>query len=273
MPRSARMKGEFTTYHIMLRGNEKKEIFHGNEDKERFLRILQKAKEKYNFLLYAYCLMSNHIHMIINDNGNDISLIMKSINVSYVMYFNKKYERVGHLFQDRFRSEIIRDDTYLIELSRYIHNNPVKAGMVDDPLQYRWSSLKQYLLGESVDGFDLADIFKVLGIFSVKEDVAKREYYTYVTKAEDNVKLTTKSSIIEEEEYNTEFISSMDEAKERLKDISVQMELTIDEIKNNKKIRDKVIKELRKNSSLKLREIGELMGGISESRVSKILKQ
>ena len=99
MPRVQREKGEFSTYHIIQRGNERKNIFLSDEDKERFIAILIKTREKYNFLVYCYCLMDNHLHLIINDNGNDISKIMKSINVSYVAYFNRIYHRYGHLFQ------------------------------------------------------------------------------------------------------------------------------------------------------------------------------
>ena len=131
MPRVQRVKGEFSTYHVVQRGNEKKKIFRDDEDKAKFLETLAKAREKYNFLLYAYCLMDNHIHLLVNDNGNDISKLMKSINVSYVSYFNRAYQRCGHLFQDRFKSELVKDDRYLLEVSRYIHNNPVKAKMVE----------------------------------------------------------------------------------------------------------------------------------------------
>jgi putative transposase len=103
MPRIAREKGEFSTYHIILRGNERKNIFLQDDDKIRFLNIMSRMMEKYNFILESYCLMDNHVHLLINDNGNDISKIIKSINVSYAYYFNHNYKRVGHLFQDRFK--------------------------------------------------------------------------------------------------------------------------------------------------------------------------
>ena len=123
MPRQRRKKGEYNTYHVIQRGNERKNIFLFDEDRERFIETLLRMKEKYNFLVYTYCLMDNHYHLIIYDNGNDISQLMKSINTSYAIYFNRVYKRCGHLFQDRFRSELIEDDNYLLEVSRYIHNN------------------------------------------------------------------------------------------------------------------------------------------------------
>lgn len=270
MPRVARLKGEFTTYHIILRGNEKKNIFLDSKDKERFLETLGKVKEKYNFLIYAYCLMSNHLHLIIYDNGNDISLIMKSLNVSYAIYFNRKYKRVGHLFQDRYKSEIVDNDRYLLELSKYIHNNPVKAGIVQEALQYRWSSFKQYVDRDVKD--NLLSTGKILGLVSNKESVAQREYYKYVCNSEENPKFTSKKGFISAEEENRDYLSLINDAKEKINQMAYSQGLTVEELISNRKHRDVAIKSLRKNTSLTLKEIGELLGGLSESRVSRILK-
>jgi len=127
MPRLQRIKGEFSTYHVMQRGNEKKDIFRSDKDRFKFLEIISKAKEKHNFKVYVYCLMDNHVHLVINDNGNDISMLMKSINVSYVTYFNRIHQRSGHLFQDRFRSELIKDDRYLTQVGMQVENRPQLA--------------------------------------------------------------------------------------------------------------------------------------------------
>jgi REP element-mobilizing transposase RayT len=100
MPRYARVKrGEYCTYHIIQRGNERRAIFRGDSDKERFLETLVRMKEKYAYKVYYYCLMDNHMHLIINTNGSDISQIMKSINVSHSIYFNKAHRRCGHSFR------------------------------------------------------------------------------------------------------------------------------------------------------------------------------
>lgn len=271
MPRVARLRGEFTTYHIILRGNEKKNIFPDSVDKQRFLEILERLREKNNFHIYAYCLMDNHLHLIIYDNGNDISSIMKSLNVSYAMYFNRKHKRVGHLFQDRFKSEIVDDDTYLLELSKYIHNNPVKAGMVTDALKYRWSSFAHYVGGDSNDKGGFLSTSKILGLLSNKQSAAQKEYFQYVTNKEENTELTLRKDFIsaEEENRNDLFIN---DAKEKISSIARNKGLTVEELINNKKDRDDAIRELRKNTSLKLKEIGDLLGGLSESRVSRILK-
>lgn len=272
MPRIARRRGEFSTYHIILRGNEKKNIFLDSGDKERFLEILSKIKKRYNFSVYAYCLMDNHLHLIIYDNGNDISLIMKSLGVSYVMYFNKKYQRVGHLFQDRYKSQIVDDDNYLLELSKYIHNNPVKAGMVEDGADYRWSSFRQYVDGNFYEKNDLLSMSKILGMFSGKQSFAQKEYYLYVTDSEGNVQFISGNGFISDEEENNNYLSLIDDAKKKIKNIARNKGLTVEELIRNRKTRDDAIRELRKNTSLKLKEIGELLGGLSESRVSRILK-
>jgi putative transposase len=272
MPRAARPRGEFSTYHIITRGNEKKKIFLDSGDKERFLEILSRVKTKYNFLVYVYCLMDNHLHLIIYDNGTDLSLIMKSLNVSYVSYFNRKHQRVGHLFQDRYKSEPIDDDTYLLELSKYIHNNPVKAGIVKDALEFKWSSFRQYVFGDFHDKNEILSTSKILSILSEKQDVAQQEYYQYVSDSEETIKANISSGFISAEGKTRDSALLMEEAREKINKMAESKGLTVEELINNRKIRDEAIRELRGNSSLKLKEIGELLGGLSESRVSRILK-
>lgn len=102
-------------------------------------------KKEGEYEIYAYCLMDNHIHLLIKEGEDTIQRSVKRIGVSYAYYFNKKYARIGHVFQDRFRSETIEDDKYLMSVVRYIHNNPVKAGIVEKALDYPWSSYHEYL--------------------------------------------------------------------------------------------------------------------------------
>ena len=271
MPRQARVKGEFSSYHIIQRGNDKKEIFLSDNDKRKFISILQKAKTKYNFLIYAYCLMDNHVHLLIKDNGNDISKVIKSINVSYVLYFNRKYHRCGHLFQNRFISDIIKDDRQLMSVSKYIHNNPVKAKMVQRPEAYLWSSYYSY-----VNIFDdLVDINLILDYISDSRQVSLNEYIKYVNN-EDNdndsntsIQVKNTSPTIE----NNKFISSFDEAFIELNQFLRINKITMEACLAQKLIRNQLICYLRKNSSLTLREIGDLVGGLGESAISKILNK
>ena len=146
MARKARTKSESGIYHIMLRGINKQDIFLDDEDYRKFLKTLNGCKKKSHFELYAYCLMSNHIHLLIKETENNISTIIKQIACSYVYWFNRKYERVGHLFQDRFRSEPVDNDEYFLTVLRYIHQNPVKANIVNQCEDYLYSSYKLYYM-------------------------------------------------------------------------------------------------------------------------------
>lgn len=111
----------------------------------QYMSNLSRVHTDYPFKLYSYCLMSNHVHLQIATNDVEIWTIMRGINLSYSKYFNSKYDKVGHLFQNRYHSEIIEDDAYLLQTSKYIHLNPVKAGIVDKPILYPWSSYGSYM--------------------------------------------------------------------------------------------------------------------------------
>ncbi|AZO93407.1 transposase [Halocella sp. SP3-1] len=144
MPRQKRKQSETGIYHVMLRGINRKTIFVADEDNKRFIQAVNRAKRNGNFLLYAYCLMGNHVHLLIKENEK-IGKSIKRIAVSFVQWYNKKYDRYGHLFQNRFKSEAVEDDTYLLVVLRYIHQNPVKAGICKLPVEYEWSSYQKYI--------------------------------------------------------------------------------------------------------------------------------
>jgi REP element-mobilizing transposase RayT len=127
----------------MMRGNELKPVFLDHEDKEKFLNIMLAKKDGASLRLYAYCIMDNHIHMLIHAIEQPLERFMKRIGITYAAYFNKKYNRVGHVFQDRFRSEAIEDEAYLLNVIRYIHKNPF--GPKQNPTSnYPWSSYPAY---------------------------------------------------------------------------------------------------------------------------------
>ena len=132
-------------YHITNRGNRRADIFRDGEDYQVYLTILEQTMDKYPYILYSYCLMTNHIHLQLETKDVEIWHIMRYINLLYTKYFNNKYNFVGHLFQGRYKSEIIENDTYNLETSRYIHLNPVKANMVTTPIEYKWSSYDIYM--------------------------------------------------------------------------------------------------------------------------------
>ncbi len=127
MPRINRQFSNTKVYHIILRGIDKQDIFLEEMDYKVIIKILKELQEKYQYEIYAYCLMNNHIHLVIYDIDNQLSRIMQSIGIKYSKYFNKKYERAGHLFQNRFLSKNVEDREYFKCLCRYIHKNPQKA--------------------------------------------------------------------------------------------------------------------------------------------------
>ena len=138
MSRMAREKSCTGLYHVMLRGADRRTIFSDDEDNQRFLEILQRVKRESMFQLFAYCLMGNHVHLLLQEGKEPLGMTFKRIGVSYVHYYNWKYQLHGHLFQDRYRSEQVEDDAYFLDVLRYICQNPVKAGLYEKPFEYPW---------------------------------------------------------------------------------------------------------------------------------------
>lgn len=146
MAREARRLSETGIYHVIFRGVNRYDIFEEDKDYEKILEIISDLKEIMKFEIYVYCLMSNHVHLIIKEaNMRDISLIMQRMLTRYAGWYNRKYERSGILIANRFKSEPVETDEYLLTLSRYIHQNPVKAGISTRIDNYKWSSFKEYL--------------------------------------------------------------------------------------------------------------------------------
>ena len=145
MPRIARQQSETGIYHVFLRGINRGTIFEDTEDFSRFLNTISNAKGSDRFALIGYCLMSNHIHLLIQTGDEELGQSIKRIAGGYAAWFNWKYDRVGHLFQSRFGSEPIETEGYLLAALRYIHNNPVKAKLCRLPEQYEYSSYLDYL--------------------------------------------------------------------------------------------------------------------------------
>ena len=146
MARLARVKSGTSMYHIMVHSISEFDLFRDDADKIKYLALVKKYQYKYGFAVYAYCLMDNHGHFIIDCLGADISKIMQVINFCYAQYYNRKYNRRGPVFQDRFKSKVIDNERYLINLSAYIHNNPKDIkGYSDNLISYPFSSLKEYI--------------------------------------------------------------------------------------------------------------------------------
>lgn len=162
MPRHARKKTDSGLYHVMLRGINRQQIFLEPEDYALFLVVLLECKAISAFNLSAYCLMGNHIHLLIRAGDEDISVVMKRIGIRFVQRINRKYGRSGHLFQDRYKSETVRDDSHFVNLIRYIHQNPVKAGLTDCAATYSHSSYQDYAKPNPVSVTDTGFLFELI---------------------------------------------------------------------------------------------------------------
>lgn len=172
MARPYRLQGESCFYHIMSRGDDRKKIYTSAADYRKFMDYVVKAKERYQFYLYAYCLMVNHFHLLLETKLPNLSRIMHYIKGSYTTYYNIRHQRTGHLFQGRFKSIVVDKSSYFLELSRYIHLNPISAKIVNDPSDYVWSSYRGYL-GKEDKYIDRDQVKQYLGMTS-------REYRRFV---------------------------------------------------------------------------------------------
>jgi len=148
---------------VIARGNERKAIFRDERDHQEYLDRLNGYRKRFHFSLYAYCLMTNHVHLAIEEGDVRLSRIMHALQSSYTLWFNRRHSRVGHLFQGRFKSYLVDRDEYLLALVRYIHENPVRAGMVARPQEYRWSSDRYFRTGRSPGWFDLDGVLAMIG--------------------------------------------------------------------------------------------------------------
>jgi len=184
MPRSSRSKSKTGYHHIMLRGINRSNIFESDQDKDYFLNSMYRAREKGRFKVTGYCLMNTHVHLLLQES-EEIGVSIKRITVSYVQWFNRKYNRVGHLFQNRYESEPIEDERYLMAVLRYIHQNPIKAGMAKTESKYNWSSYNEYLkMYDSnnylIDGEIMRAYFNSKkGFIEFHKEISKENYMGY----------------------------------------------------------------------------------------------
>jgi putative transposase len=177
MARKARAEVEGGLYHVITRGNNRRQIFNSRTDYEKFLSLLAVQKVRLPFFLYAYCLMSNHVHLLIERQANAVGRIMHRLLTGYAQYYNRRYGRVGHLLQGRHKAILCQSDRYLCELVRYIHLNPVRARIVNKPEDYEHSSHRAYL-GTEPTG--MVDIDPVLRHFGAKKSIASERYRQFV---------------------------------------------------------------------------------------------
>jgi REP element-mobilizing transposase RayT len=284
MTRPLRIEYPGAFYHITSRGNERKDIFKSLRDREKFLSYLESATKRYGAVIHAYCLMDSHYHLFIETPLGNLSKIIHHINGAYTNYYNKRLERAGHLFQGRYKAILVEADAYAKELSRYIHLNPVRAGMADNPEEYPWSSCRYYISNEKTPGWLKRDL--VLNCFSSKPGTAIKMYKEFVnrlsgqkyesplTGLSHNIMLVSKEFVNEiKERYLRE--KKADRNLPVLKKLSEMPDLEMIEQVVDKEIQTdkKKARQVRLHichcySGKSLREIGERFG-VSDSGVTQ----
>ena len=180
MARKPRVHYPGALYHVISRGNQRQRIFRADVDRRRYLELLNHYRARYSFQLRAYVLMANHVHLLMEVGKHPLAKIMQGLQQSYTLYFNRRYNLVGHLFQGRYKDILCDTDSYLLELVRYIHLNPVRTKTVTDPIDYAWSSHRDYLNSGTAKGAAMVQSEWILKQFTPNLAQARRKYEEFV---------------------------------------------------------------------------------------------
>jgi REP element-mobilizing transposase RayT len=186
MSRPIRIEFPNALYHVTARGDRREDIFEDDEDRLAFLKMLEQVTAQFNWLCYAWCLMDNHYHLLVQTPDANLSKGMRQLNGVFTQMSNRRHKRVGHLFQGRFKAVLVDDDAYLLELARYVVLNPVRAGMVKRAGDWRWSSYRASIGQAPTEAFLAAD--ELLALFANRRSVAQARYTQFVT---DGVKVAS----------------------------------------------------------------------------------
>ncbi len=283
MTRQLRIQYPCAYYHVTSRGNERKDIFKKKGDREQFLEYLKSAYLRYGAVIHAFCLMNNHYHLLLETPKGNLSQIMLHINGAYTNYFNIKHKRRGHLYQGRYKAIVIEADSYAGELSRYIHLNPVRAGMVNMPEKYLWSSY-QYYIGKKKKP-DWLSIDFILGYFEHASMPTAKNYASFVLarlfeKTGSPLEKTVASTMLGSDSFIEKIIEEHLGHKKKARDLPAlselkrieKIDLIYEEAKvhlgdSNRVSRNAALFISHKYSGKTLKDIGEYFG-ICESAVS-----
>ncbi len=166
-------------YHVIVRGNNRRQIFFDDEDRIYYEKLISEGVKRFKYKVHAYCFMSNHVHLLLQVSNIPLSKIVQKLSFRYTRYINKKESRVGHLFQGRYKSILIDADNYLLELVRYIHLNPVRAKIVKKPENYKWSGHQTYI---GIKNKEWLSVEEVLKQYSKQRGRARRMYSKYISE-------------------------------------------------------------------------------------------
>jgi putative transposase len=291
MARPLRIEYEGAFYHVTSRGNERKKIFYANSDYEKFKTYLKDAQDKYGYLLHCYVLMSNHYHLLIETPKANMSKVMHFINGSYTNYINRRRGRSGHLFQGRYKAISVERDRYLLELSRYMHLNPVRAGLVKRPEDYPYSSYGAFI---RVGRRNLVSCDLIWEMISRGKRGASRKYKDFVEGAMRKspgspLKDIYGGAILGSKRFVREVLGRLKDEIFQKREISHRKELKASYGSENvirgicehfKMTRDEVMRKqgdyrkmviylIKRFTGMTNLQIGELLGGITYSAVAK----
>jgi len=252
MARKPRRKSYSGIYHIMLRGINRQTIFEDDEDKIRLLTTIKRYKEKSNFKLYGYCLMDNHIHLLMQEMDETVSQTIQRIGASYVYWYNSKYLRCGHLFQDRFKSENVETADDFIKVLRYIHQNPLKARLAKNLFECKWTSLKAYL---SKSG--MVDIDPGLKLFSPHRNKAIQLFIDYMQESNNDQCL----------DDHVRVRMSDEEVRSHLNKLGFPTSSSLQQME--REIRNAIILELKELDGVSIRQLARIIG-ISKSVIDRV---
>jgi putative transposase len=252
MPRLPRNRSKSGIYHIVMRGTNRQTIFEDTEDYEKFIQTIQRYKPVCEYELFAYCLMGNHLHILLKEGKELLDQVMRRICGSYVYWYNRKYERIGNLFQGRYASEPVEEEAYFLTAMRYIYQNPVKAGLVKNVREYTWSNYGEYINRNIMTDADFA-----LDMLNRDREIAIKNFTTYINKFNDDTCLD-----IEEKKRLTD-----KDAKVIITNLC-KIEHATDMQKLDIRIRNQYLKELKEGHDLSIRQI-ERLTGINRGVVSK----
>jgi len=245
MARERRKESATGYYHVMMRGMNREFLFRLDVDKLRFLEIVKEQQATGLIELVAWCLMNNHVHMIVKAKVTALSKAVKILSLKYSAYYNRGQRRIGPVFGDRFRSENIEDDSYLLGALRYIHMNPVKAQLVNDPASYEWSSFGEYV-GESMY-IDQGQKAFVLGLFG--ENMTS--FAKFHAQADDSRYLETREDA---EKYRDELAAKV------LEGFCNELGVTsAKEIQSSPELFEEISRRLVKDAGLSFRKAAELL--------------
>jgi putative transposase len=252
MPRYAREKSKSGIYHIMLRGINRQDIFEDDEDRQRFIETIKQYKTVNKYEIYGYCLMSNHVHLLLGEKEESLSQAIKRICGSFVYWYNWKYGRCGHLFQERYKSETVEDERYFITVLRYIHQNPVKAGLSRNTGEYIWGSYNEYIKKETI-----TDVNTALEMFSSDRIKAVEQFQKYMNEPNEDKCL----------EYEEKRKITDNEVKIYLTELGVSNISDLQQSEKNK--RNEIIKSMKSIEGITIRQLSRITG-ISKSVIDRI---